>query len=795
MNLPQKFIDWLAKRIKIPPIATQMFRASSEISGIDKKTLPVELIPLNSIQIARGLLNFTVLQSKLNWIFPYWINQQYNPYSISFIPRSHLGLSMNITHRNWTSVGNPDCDIEPIVDPRGLVTPFKNSWSIDVWLMVNDDIFFPSKSETAEQNLIDDIPVVKTKFIFKNLELILITYTYIDKLFHIVNVINKSTSIIPAKIIFSIRPFNPEGISLLNKIEFNEKETCFNLHNSSGRNKIFFNKKPDYVNCSNFKDGDSVSSLFSKQNGKQNFSSICNTGLASSIASFQTSLIPSVSESIEASIPLKENITTPSVDISKVKSCWDNYLNGGTKIKTPNANLNSLLQSSISSLLMLTDKDTITPGPFTYHQFWFRDAAYMIWALDNFGFHSFTKKIIQSYPKYQTKDGYFRSQKGEWDSNGQAIWTVFQHYNITKDSSMISSLFDSLLLGVKWIENKRLTDNSFKNKSYFGLMPVGMSAEHLGLADHYFWDNFWSLAGLNAFKEICMVLGKEKELRFTEQLIAHYKLCIDVSIESVQKRYSLNAIPASPERDIDCGMIGSICASYPLQLFEPDNQKILSTLNALKEKYFVKGLFFQHFIHSGMNPYLTLQIAHSYLFAGKPELFWNILNNTISYASSTNNFPEAIHPATNGGAMGDGHHGWASAEIALALHDAFIYELNNANQNELVLLHGIPKEWFLSYSDFYIAKAPVSDGNINLKVTSKGDEFTIEIEFNRTALSKRKWKLKLPFDSLKVIEGNKYIHTIQKSNCNTVLELIPGSLLLKFEIRQKEQLIPDFKKS
>ena len=326
-------------------------------------------------------------------------------------------------------------------------------------------------------------------------------------------------------------------------------------------------------------------------------------------------------------------------------------------------------------------------------------------------------------------------------------------------------------------------------------MPVGMSAEHLGLADHYFWDNFWSLAGLNAFKEICMVLGKEKELRFTEQLIAHYKLCIDVSIESVQKRYSLNAIPASPERDIDCGMIGSICASYPLQLFEPDNQKILSTLNALKEKYFVKGLFFQHFIHSGMNPYLTLQIAHSYLFAGKPELFWNILNNTISYASSTNNFPEAIHPATNGGAMGDGHHGWASAEIALALHDAFIYELNNANQNELVLLHGIPKEWFLSYSDFYIAKAPVSDGNINLNVTSKEDEFTIEIEFNRTALSKRKWKLKLPFDSLKVIEGNKYIQNIQKSNCNTVLELIPGSLLLKFEIRQKEQLILDFKKS
>ena len=795
MNFPQKFIDWFANRIKIPPIATQMFRLSSEVSGIDKKTLPVELIPLNSIQIARGLLNFTVLQSKLSWIFPYWINQQYNPLSKSFIPRSHLGLSINITHRNWTAAGNPDCDIEPIVDPRGLVTPFKNSWSIDVWLMVNDDIFFPSKSETAEQNLIDDIPVVKTKFVFKSLELVLITYTYKDKLFHLVNVINKSASIIPAKIIFSIRPFNPEGISPLNKIEFNQKEICFNIHNSWGTNNIFFNKKPDYINCSNFKDGDSASFLFSKQNGKQNFSSICNTGLASSVASFPISLTPSGSESIEASIPLKGNINNLSADISKVKLYWDNHINNGTRIKTPDAKLNSLLQSSVSSLLMLTDKDKITPGPFTYHQFWFRDAAYMIWALDNFGFHSFSKKIIQSYPDYQTKEGYFRSQKGEWDSNGQAIWTVFQHYNFTKDSKTINSLFDSLLLGVKWIENKRLTDSSFKNKSYFGLMPAGMSAEHLGLADHYFWDNFWSLAGLNAFKEICIVLNKVKELKFTEDLIAHYKLCIDVSIESVQKRYSLNVIPASPERDIDCGMIGSICASYPLQLFEPDNQKILSTLNTLKEKYFVKGLFFQHFIHSGMNPYLTLQIAHSYLYAGKSDLFWNILSNTISYASSTNNFPEAIHPSTNGGAMGDGHHGWVAAEIALAIHDAFTFEINNDKQNELVLLQGIPKEWFFNITDFYIMKAPVSDGVINLNVTSNGDEFTIDIEFNRIAFSKRKWKLKLPFDSLKVIEGNKYILNITNLNCCTVLELNPGSLLLKFELRQKENLIPDFNKS
>ncbi|MEJ2617751.1 MAG: hypothetical protein P8Z35_22540, partial [Ignavibacteriaceae bacterium] len=166
MSFSQNIIVWIAKRLKIPADAMQMFKASNEISGIDKKTLPVELIPLNSIQLSRGLLNFTVLQSKLDWIFPFWVNRQYNPNCKSFVPRSHLGLSMNITHRNWTAVGNPECDVEPIVDPRGLVTPFKNGWSIDIWLVVKDKIFLPSASETVEQNLIDDLPAVKTKFEF-----------------------------------------------------------------------------------------------------------------------------------------------------------------------------------------------------------------------------------------------------------------------------------------------------------------------------------------------------------------------------------------------------------------------------------------------------------------------------------------------------------------------------------------------------------------------------------------------------------------------------------------------------
>ena len=63
-----------------------MFRAATDLSGLDKTTIPRELVPLNSLQLARGLLNFTVFPSLRDWVLPYWAHRQSDPRSSSFIP-------------------------------------------------------------------------------------------------------------------------------------------------------------------------------------------------------------------------------------------------------------------------------------------------------------------------------------------------------------------------------------------------------------------------------------------------------------------------------------------------------------------------------------------------------------------------------------------------------------------------------------------------------------------------------------------------------------------------------------
>ncbi len=115
---------------------------------------PVELLRAGMIFHARGLINARVIQHNLYWIWPYWIERQFDPADNAFIPRAFSITHVNLTHRNWTAVGVPDVDELPIVDPRGLVTPLYDGWSVDSWLL-NDDgrCLLPSQAQQVGQYL------------------------------------------------------------------------------------------------------------------------------------------------------------------------------------------------------------------------------------------------------------------------------------------------------------------------------------------------------------------------------------------------------------------------------------------------------------------------------------------------------------------------------------------------------------------------------------------------------------------------------------------------------------------
>ena len=708
-RLIEFLVSRLAVVLKVSPLALKMFKSANELSGLDKKTLPTELIPLNTLQLSRGLLNFAALQSMEEWVLPYWARRQFDSRDPSFIPRSHLGLSVNVTNRNWTAVGSPDCTIEPVVDPRGMVTPFRNSWSLDIWMKTDQGSLFPSLEDSCHQSLRNGIPVVNTEFTFGRFHLGETVYVARSTLVQKIVVTNLRKRRSTCEIAIAIRPFNPEGIALTHSVRFDRTRTVFHIDQTT----VSLPGPPTRVHCSDYSTGDSAQEFRNPSATVERTEVDSPSGLANGFATYVLALKPGESRSFLVSVPLES--TAGEVQTAEtVTEDWEELLSHGASVTTPDVRLNDMIRASLTTLLMLGDGDSITPGPWTYHQFWFRDAAYMLRALDVFGFHAATRPVIESFPHRQERDGYFRSQKGEWDSNGQALWTVWQHANLTNDRRLVLELYESLSKGVGWIQRKRLTGPDHRGTPWEGLMPKGLSAEHLGLADHYFWDNWWSTAGMAAFLRLGAMIENQQAVASVKNHLREYRAALSRAVDRVCEQKRIEEIPAGPERGIDYGMIGTCVAWYPLQEISGDDPRMYATLDTLERRFTRDGLFFQQFIHSGMNAYLTLHLAHAWLHAGERRKFWKLFQCVLRRASPTMNYPEAIHPLTGGGVMGDGHHGWAAAEVLLAIRDAFVREMwvPDAVMPHLVLLGGIPKEWCRDTGEFSFSHAPVPGGTM-----------------------------------------------------------------------------------
>ena len=128
----------------------------------------------------------------------------------------------------------------------------------------------------------------------------------------------------------------------------------------------------------------------------------------------------------------------------------------GMQLELPDERMQQAIDANRAFMLLFHDGDEITPGPMTYHRFWFRDAAYLLAALDRYGFHDEAAQVLASYPGRQHVDGFFFSQRQEWDAQrrprcGRSPTTGA----CTRDATLLAPMAASIAKGVHWIERKR----------------------------------------------------------------------------------------------------------------------------------------------------------------------------------------------------------------------------------------------------------------------------------------------------------------------------------------------------
>jgi len=139
----------------------------------------------------------------------------------------------------------------------------------------------------------------------------------------------------------------------------------------------------------------------------------------------------------------------------------------------------------------------------------------------------------------------------------------------------------------------------------------------------------------------------------------------------------------------------------------------------------VRGGFFQDMIHSGINPYLTLHLAQVLLRAGDDR--WRGLMQTVAeLATSTGQWPEAVHPRTGGGCMGDGQHTWAAAEWVQMVRACFVRE----EGERLILAAGMGADWLSRGEPLHFGPTATRFGSITVTVTPEQETVRVDWEAN-----------------------------------------------------------------
>ena len=273
---------------------------------------PMELLRAGVVFHARGLMNTGAIQHNLDWVWPYWVERQFDPKDDAFIPRAFSITHVNLTHRNWTAVGLPDYDALPIVDPRGLLTPFWDGWSLDGWIVAADGRkLLGSQMARVAQHLDWSVPE----------EFAVVTSASLDSMS-----LDGRVMVVPnggikdgespacvqrltawsesgGWLVVALRPYNPEGVSFVHDVSLDAEGRRWTI---DGAQSIEFSAPADRQRMSSYRAGDVFSRLSEGDDSRQ---IACDVGMCTAAAMFE--IKPGEPREITLRIPLADDSAEP----------------------------------------------------------------------------------------------------------------------------------------------------------------------------------------------------------------------------------------------------------------------------------------------------------------------------------------------------------------------------------------------------------------------------------------------------------------------------------------------------
>jgi len=422
---------------------------------------------------------------------------------------------------------------------------------------------------------------------------------------------------------------------------------------------------------------------------------------------------------------------------------WGTLLNSGAEYTTGVKRLDDLYKTSLINVYLLRtryagaanngeDLFVVKPGAGDYDAFWYRDGAYLVTALDLAGYADDAEKslrlfwqqnlsgIFASYA--QQRCGVWQAPNTEWDGQGQALWALVNHYQVTGDKDYLRTVYGSIRRGAQWIKNvtelNQIVNENGEKPCYYGLIPAG-EGEAIGSNTYFYYHDFWAVIGLRLAVAAAEALGETQDAAWMKQTYDEFCSNLLASVKYAYQRAGNNqVIPATPF-DPALDIWGSITALYPARFLGVQDPMMTGTLDRMAKH--AQEDEYTFFVTKKLWTYITADWAMCYLLRNDLPMFYRLFNGYVAHASPTNAWIEEIFLHTHFG-TGDMPHGWAAGQYVLLHRNALVYE----DGNKLELGWGVQPDWLKDGAKISVKQAPTIFGKVQYDLQRSGSTLSLD---------------------------------------------------------------------
>ena len=440
-------------------------------------------------------------------------------------------------------------------------------------------------------------------------------------------------------------------------------------------------------------------------------------------------LAPGKSAETSFRIPLKAvadatafDKANPQVWLDRTVSYWRNLMAKAARIEVPCEKATQALRAAHVCQLLASDHGVLHGGEGFYDEFYIRDGAYQMLELEEAGLFDAARKTGAAYLRAQRPDGRFETQKNQFDANGQALWVLWQFYQITGDRVWLKQAYPQMRRAVEW--TMRARREAPADSLFAGVLPNAVAdGEFLWDGKHHIVGyDLWNLRGLLCVAEAARELGAQTDAESFRREAEDYRRAIDTA----WKKTGLAWFPPSWEK---VGTHwGNTEVLWPTELFAADDARVSALLSEVRERH--GGGFYEGAVRwtgsqePAIHPYLSSYTTMASLVRGEHEKFveefyWYLLHSTATHA-----FPEGIHYGRRFAWSDTIPHATGAANFAFLLRHALVHEQGD----ELHLLLGAPDWWLEKGREIRIENAPTHFGPMSLRVrgTATGAELKLD---------------------------------------------------------------------